>query len=281
MSRHLLVAFSLLTLVAAAACEKGSKTKAEGTGSAAGSAKADTDRGTAPGPAIAKPATQGHSMAMSPHGSRPASYGKSGKVLETMSSGGYTYVHLDTGRAKLWLAGPETKLAVGDAVSYTGGTPMKNFRSKTLKRTFDTILFVEGLQVGDAATASNPHSGMPAGHPAPTKSAPVDLSGIKKAEGGYTVAELFASKDKLSGKKIAVRGKVTKVNERIMGKNWVHLQDGTGSAGTNDLVVTTAPEVSVAVGNTILVKGKATTDKDFGAGYKYELIIEDAEVHVE
>lgn len=277
MSRQIFVAFSLLTLVLAAACEKNSKPKAEG----AGSGSVEAEQGKASGPALTKPGEAGQAVARSPHGSRPAAVGKSGKVTETMNSGGYTYAQLDTGRAKLWLAGPETKLAVGDVVSFAGGSPMKNFHSKTLDRTFETILFVQALQVGGAASAGNPHAGMPAGHPAPTEAAAVDLKGIEKAKGGYTVAELFARKGEVSGKEVSVRGKVTKVNERILGKNWIHLRDGTGAAGANDLVVTTAPEVKVAVGNTVLIKGKASTDKDFGAGYKYALIVEDAAVQVE
>lgn len=64
-----------------------------------------------------------------------------------------------------------------------------------------------------------------------------------------------------------------------MGKNWIHVQDGTGSDGTNDLTVTT--NAVAAVGNTVLVKGNLSADKDFGFGYKYEVVIEDAAVTVE
>lgn len=107
----------------------------------------------------------------------------------------------------------------------------------------------------------------------------IDVSGLTKAEGGHTVAELFANKSDLAGQEIAVRGKVAKVTTGVMGKNWVHVQDGTGSAGTNDLTVTTANVA--AVGDTVLVRGKLSTAKDFGAGYKYDVIVEDASVAVE
>ena len=101
---------------------------------------------------------------------------------------------------------------------------------------------------------------------------------IAKAEGGQTVEEIITKKAELSGKKVSVHGKVVKYNAGIMGSNWIHLQDGTGSsaAGTNDLTITTQAEVSV--GDMVLISGMLTTDKDFGAGYKYDVIIEDAAV---
>jgi len=124
--------------------------------------------------------------------------------------------------------------------------------------------------------ASTP--GMPAGHPAPTATAG-EVSGIATAEGGKTVAEIFAAKTELAGQEILLRGKVVKFNGGIMGKNWLHVQDGTGAAGTNDLTVTT--DAPAKVGDTVLIKGKLATDKDFGSGYKYAVIVEEAAVTVE
>jgi len=96
---------------------------------------------------------------------------------------------------------------------------------------------------------------------------------IPKAKGGYTVAELHAKKAELKGKKVAVRGKVVKVNAQIMGKNWLHLQDGTGKAGTNDITATSAG--SANVGDVVLATCTLSVDKDFGAGYFYSIILED------
>lgn len=105
------------------------------------------------------------------------------------------------------------------------------------------------------------------------------VSSIAKAKGGYTVEELFAKKDKLKGKKVAVRGKVAKISEGIMGRTWIHLQDGSGKPGTNDITITT--NQSARVGDIVLITGNLITDKDFGAGYKYAVIVEDATVKVE
>jgi hypothetical protein len=224
----------------------------------------------------------------------------SGKVVETMNTAGYTYVLVDTGTKKVWAAAVEFSVKVGDAVSFPAGEPMENYHSKSLNRDFDTVYFTGGISVNTGATtAAATTPTLPAGHPAlnggttpalppghPPLTAPpakvkVDLTGIKKAAGGQTVAEIFAGKATLAGKSVTVRGKVVKYNAQIMGKNWLHLQDGSGSADNrdNDLAVTTA--TAAKVGDTVLVTGKVSANKDFGAGYKYAVILDDAQVTVE
>ncbi|MGD8425594.1 MAG: hypothetical protein PVH13_10175 [Gammaproteobacteria bacterium] len=118
-------------------------------------------------------------------------------------------------------------------------------------------------------------------HPDPSEAtASIDLSGLEKAEGGQTVAEVFAAKEQLEGETVLIRGKVVKVNANIMGKNWLHVRDGSGEEGTNDLTITSAGAVP-AVGDTVLVTGTLGLNRDFGMGYQYPVIVEDAEVTVE
>lgn len=214
--------------------------------------------------------------------------GMSGKVLETMNSAGYTYVQVDTGSQQVWAAAPEFQVKVGDPVIVPEGMPMANYTSPSLNRTFDVVYFVPSVMVGGAegaAAAMGAPDGqvkMPEGHPpitGNTNGQNVDLTGIKKADGGKTVSEVFTGKGELSGKEVVIRGKVVKFSPEIMGKNWLHLQDGTGAEGTNDLTVTTS--ATAKVGDTVLVTGKVTTDKDFGYGYKYDVILEDAKIAVE
>lgn len=222
----------------------------------------------------------------------------SGKVVETMNAASYTYVLVDTGKEKLWAAGPAVTMKVGDTVTIPSGMPMPKYHSKTLKRDFDVVYFTGNLQTsGAGATAGAADGKLPAGHPpigaaaqpklpaghptiggaaTPPK---VDFTGIKKAKNGNTIQEIFASQAKLKGREVIVRGKVVKYNAGIMNKNWLHIQDGTGADGSNDLTITTT--ATAKVGNTVLVQGKLTTDKDFGFGYKFSVIIEDAEVVVE
>ncbi|MCX5877210.1 MAG: OB-fold nucleic acid binding domain-containing protein [Deltaproteobacteria bacterium] len=196
--------------------------------------------------------------------------GVSGKVLETMNSGGYTYVLVEKGGAKTWVALPQSAITVGSEIACQPGMEMNNFKSTSLNRSFESIVFSEGLApVGPVAA------------PAPAApSTPSEAITVSKAEGAnaQTVGEIFEKKDALANKPVAVQGKVIKVSRGIMGKNWLHLQDGTGSqaTGTNDLVVTTdsLPEV----GKVVTIKGNLSRNRDFGAGYRYGVIIENAEV---
>jgi len=235
--------------------------------------------GIAQHPAAPPPAAPGAQSAHGAAPAQPASGGITGKVVETTNAGPYTYVLVDDGAKRTWAAGPSTAVAVGDTVALPAGNPMQNFKSTSLGRTFEVIYFVPGIQV-TASGAAQPAAATPQGAAAanPTIAA-VDLSNITKAEGGYTVSELFANKDTLTGKEVAVRGRVVKFNAGIMGKNWLHLRDGTGAAGTNDVTVTTS--ATATVGSLVLVRGKLGTDKDFGFNYKYPVLIEDAAVSSE
>ncbi len=236
-------------------------------------------------PAGGLPSAHGHGFA-APSGQTMIT----GKVAETMNAAEYTYVLVDDGTKKVWAAAPRFTVAVGDTVVVPEGVPMRDFHSSTLKRTFDVVYFVSGVQVAGgekAAGASAPHAAaaphavQPPHGAAALSNEPttVDLSNIEKAAGGYTVAELFAKKAELAGKDVAVRGRVVKYTPSVMGKNWIHIRDGSGNAGTNDLAVTTGE--SASVGDTVLVRGKLGTDKDYGFGYKYGAIIEDASVKIE
>jgi hypothetical protein len=219
----------------------------------------------------------------------PAEPIASGTVTETMNTAGYTYVQVDTGSEKIWAAAPECVVKVGDEVVIPQGMTKLNHHSNTLDRDFELIYFVSSIH--DAAgTPLTGAKGMPSGHPPVAghgslgpKPAPddIDVSGVEKAEGGRTVAEIFAGKTELSGQEVTLRGKVVKYNRKIMGKNWLHVRDGSGdaAAGTNDLTVTT--DVDVRVGDTVLVTGTVHLDKDFGFGYRYDVLIEDARVVVE
>ena len=93
------------------------------------------------------------------------------------------------------------------------------------------------------------------------------------------MAEINTGKGKLAGKPVLVRGRVVKFNPMIMGKNWLHIRDGSGAEGTNDLTVTT--DTKVKVGDLVVVSGTLSADRDFGSGYKYGLIVENAKVTVE
>jgi hypothetical protein len=212
-----------------------------------------------------------------------------GRVLSTMESGGYTYIEFEEDGKKSWAAGPLTHVEVGDLIYLSDAVTIKNFHSKTLNRTFESILFTASIRVGEVgdeesspvdepAQTQAPH-GHPAVGPKPGKKIDVTPGSVKKLEGGYTVAECFALKKELKGKELAVRGIVVKFTPRILGRNWLHIKDGSGEKGSNDLTVTT--NESVRVGDLIVVKGIMACDKNFGAGYVYPVIVEDASIIVE
>ncbi len=244
------------------------------------------------------PAEQASPAAESPMASQPAASNIiSGKVLESMDASVYTYMQLDMGYKKVWVAMPQAQVNVGDEVSVIYSMTMNNFESKTLGRTFDEVLFASGFAPGSEpattggseATASFTEAVQSAGSnlaaTGGSGKAVVPFSELKidKANGdnAYTVGELFQKKDELNGKTVKIRGKVVKVSKNIMGKNWVHLQDGTGNPmdNTHDLVVTTSevPDMD----DVITVSGVLEADKDFGAGYVYTVIMEDVAVSKE
>ena len=91
-----------------------------------------------------------------------------------------------------------------------------------------------------------------------------------------SVAALYKEKTALAGQTVQVQGKVVRANNNIMGRNFVHVQDGTGGKGTNDLTVTSSQTANV--GDKVTITGRVVVDKDFGSGYAYPLLIEEASI---
>lgn len=252
-------------------------------------------------------ATDGTPPAATPAAAQPAAMPGTwqGTVAETMDSGGYTYVLLDTGAQQIWCATTQTPVAVGDKVTIPQGQMMADFRSATLDRVFPEIYFTNAVwqqgsepqggampgghpgmggdpHAGGMGTGGDPHGGMGMGTgsgPAGGGKLTLDdqhVSGIQKVDGGYQVGEIHARSAELNGKAVKVRARVVKFSPNIMGTNWVHIQDGSGEGPTVDLTVTTA-EI-VAIGDVIVAEGVLAVNKDFGAGYVYAAIIEKATV---
>jgi hypothetical protein len=208
-----------------------------------------------------------------------------GKVIERLDAAPYSYLKIEAEAGEVWAAVPKTDVQKGGDIVVTGAMPMNEFESKTLQRKFDVIYF--GTVAGSAEGADAPQvaavdagGGMAAQHAA-AAAGPADAGSVKvpKASGAdaRTVAEVYAQRTALKEKSVTVRGKVVKYNEGIMGLNWIHIRDGSGTAGKdNDLTVTTNDRTNV--GDVILVKGTVRTEKDFGAGYSYPVIVEDAKI---
>jgi hypothetical protein len=202
-----------------------------------------------------------------------------GEVLETTDAGPYTYLHLKTKDGQIWAAVMKAPVKKGARVTIQDPMTMTNFKSQTLGKTFDTIIFgtLAGAPGSTAASAAPAAAPMPP-HPATTSAADVPVGKVAKAAGtdARTVAEVYAQRAQLKGKTVAVHGKIVKVSNSILGKNWVHLRDGSGAAadGTNDLLVTTKD--AAQVGQTVTAKGVVHTDVDLGMAYTYKALVEDA-----
>ena len=206
----------------------------------------------------------------------PAETVLKGEVLEVKDVDSYSYLRLKTSEGEIWAAVGKAPIKTGAKVTIENVMVMTNFESKSLKKTFPKIAFGTLAGAGAPAAAAggqaaNPHAGTPK----------VEFSGdvkVAKATGAdaRTVVEVLTKGAGLKDKKVTVRGKVVKFSAMIMGKNWVHLRDGTGSAAdkTDDLLVTTMDQAKV--GDVVVVKGTVRTDKDFGAGYSYKVLVEEA-----
>ena len=192
-------------------------------------------------------------------------------VKEAIQATSYSYLLVEEGSEEYWIAVTKTDYKVGDILYYDQGMEMNNFESKDLQRTFDKIFFV--ADISDQPTL--PGEQMPMSHSQPQKPT-LEKQNIKiePAKDGISIATLYANRDSYKDQNVKIRGQVTKVNQNIMGKNWIHVQDGTESDGNFDLTITT--EQLVNVGDVVTFDGKITLDKDFGAGYTYTVIMEDA-----
>jgi hypothetical protein len=181
-------------------------------------------------------------------------------VVETMNSGGYTYMKVDDKGQVYWVAVTEHPVKRGESVRYYEQMWMENFPSRTLGRTFERILFA-------TMEEHRPETVEP--------KLPDIMTSDYQRGNTVSIAELFAKRNALAGRHVRVRGRVTKVSEQIMGLNWVHLQDGSRFSGMDDLVFT-SKNVVPEVGSIVTAEGKAAKDKDFGYGYFYPLIVEEA-----
>ena len=209
-----------------------------------------------------------------------------GVVLETIAVESYTYSRLDMGGNEVWIASTPIQVSVGDAIRFSGEMVMNDFHSKELDRTFSEVLFVStaapvaagvsNTSVGQPASpqVTDPHQGM--NIPAKTSAGPAvqEPINVQALEGGMTIATIFAEHEQLEGQEVSLRAKVTKFSPNILGKNWITLQDGTGTEPDNALVVTTTE--TAAVGDELIIKGRVKNNVDIGAGYNYKVMLEEA-----
>ena len=191
-----------------------------------------------------------------------------GTVVDTLNGGGYTYMQIDDTKKKYWVAVEGAQVQKGTEVRFTEEMKIKNFESKTLNRTFDEIVFASNLQH---------RSNVPEKGNLELISEQVKESPYKQKD-TLSIKEVWEKRASLKDKTIAIRGKVVKASSNIMGRNWVHIQDGTGEGSEVGRVVFTSKELP-KVGDIVTASGVVSVDKDFGSGYSYKIIVENASFH--
>lgn len=193
-------------------------------------------------------------------------------VEEALNTEKYTYLRVKENEQEFWIAVMKQDVKIGGAYLFRGGLMKKNFQSKEYNRTFETLYLVSDFrEEGAQATAQTVEQA----HANVQKTSSVEPpQNIALAPGAVKIADLVANLKKYDGKTVKVTGKIMKVNPMIMGRNWLHLQDGSGK--NLDLTVTTVEQLQV--GATVTLEGVIALNKDFGAGYKYDYILEGAVV---
>lgn len=192
-----------------------------------------------------------------------------GVVLETRDAAPYTYLRLKTEQGEQWAVVDKTAVAKGSTVRIEAQMVMDNFESKSLGKTFTSIVF--GNLAGAAGAPANPHAGV-------AQVAPATVAKLPPASGsnGYTVADLYAKAGQLNNKPVRLNAKVVKFSADIMGKNWLHLQDGSGNAVTQNHDILATSSASAKIGDVITVSGTLRTNVDLGMGYSYKVLLENA-----
>jgi hypothetical protein len=205
------------------------------------------------------------------------------EVREVIQTTSYTYLRVEKNNQEQWIAISKQDINEGDIVYYEEGLEMTNFESAELHRTFESVYFVmdisdqpikHGMPGGKSGGGhSDMGGGMEGNQPQKPVISKLDIQ-IEQPQGGTAIRDLYAKRDTYSGKMVTVRGQVTKVNSGIMGKNWVHLQDGTADGDNYDLTITTDDEP--VMGEIVTYSGTLSLEKDFGYGYSYALLLEEA-----
>jgi hypothetical protein len=194
-------------------------------------------------------------------------------VKEAMNAAGYTYLLVAEGRKEQWLAVSEMDVDIGGTYYYQGGLKMSQFKSRELDRIFESILFLNEISPDPPLPAEE--MSLSRAHSATIPLEKLDIS-VEAATDGLTISELYSGMKTYDGKKVRIRGQVTKFNANILDRNWIHIQDGTEYEGKFDLTVTS--QTDVATGDVLTFEGKIALDRDFGFGYSYEIIMEEASI---
>ena len=193
-------------------------------------------------------------------------------VNEVLPATRYVYLNVSEGSSKFWIATRKQEVKKGETYYYRGGLLKTDFESKEYNKVFDTIYLISNLVSQDHSRhTDNLNTSVQKSDPiAQKEDIPTHTDKIVEHKGSLTIAELIKDPKKYEGHTIQLSGTCVKVNPGIMDRNWIHLQDG--SKDDYDLVITS--NTFVPEGSNITIRATVVLNKDFGAGYKYDLILE-------
>ena len=195
-------------------------------------------------------------------------------VEDFLHASRYTYLNVSEDGETFWIAVPRSEVEKGNTYYYQGGVRMYNFKSEEHNRVFETLYLVGGLSempTGGGYAGGQTEIDMHGGK----EVAPQDIAPI---EGGVTLSELFKNVEQYGNQLVTVKGQCVKVNRNIMGKNWIHIQDGGKDPSNNQLDLTITTQEDVAIGAVAVFEGTIVLNKDFGSGYRYDIIMEEAKL---
>ncbi len=227
-----------------------------------------------PGASMPGASTPGASTAAAP---APAGGALTGIVVENLPAGPYNYTRATLADGtEAWAAATGVPPAVGATITIATSLPMRDFHSEALDRDFPLVYFVSAYGGDAELTVPTTGAALPPGHP------DVGASAVRASDpapaGTRKVADVWAQRASLGGREVTLSGEVVKSTTAVMGRNWLHIRDGSGSEGTNDLTVTTSG--TAAIGDHVQITGVVALDQDFGSGYSYPVLITDASVLV-
>jgi len=195
-------------------------------------------------------------------------------VEEVLPTKKYVYLNVTEAGKQFWIATGKTEVKVGDTYFYRGGLLKTNFESKEYNRVFETVYLVTNLVAekhGNNAGKVNISDYTEVKQNTPEKvDVETHIDKVVRHKGSIRIADLVKNPKKYVGKTIQLNGICTKINAGIMNRNWIHIKDG--SKDDFDLVITS--NVFVPEGTAFTIKAVVILNKDFGAGYKYDLILE-------
>jgi len=201
------------------------------------------------------------------------------KVNEVLKTSKYLYINVTENKEEFWIATRLMDITVGETYYYKGGLLKTNYENKELQRVFKKIYLISSNLVSSNHSTNSNNISKSNFTPQKQTSSPAAVSvktTYKKIEvkGSIKIAELVNNYKKYEGKTIQVSGTCVKINPNIMNRNWIHLKDG--SKDDFDLVITS--DSFVDEGSIITIKATVSINKDFGAGYKYDLILENGTI---